>query len=90
MNGKAVTRMASKSREPSLLCDDLPMAANMVRLKVSTIARRGRSSGVYIDGDLSLEIDDVSLPSSLLMHNANEEGDDDDDGAHRLSIALMK
>lgn len=53
-NGKAVMSTDSKSTEPSLEWEDLPMAANRVRLMVSTIARRGRSSGVYTDTAASM------------------------------------
>ena len=46
--GNAVTSTAVGSSEPVSLCEDLPMAAKMMRLKVSITARSGRSNGVYV------------------------------------------
>ena len=47
-NGNAVIKTAYRSRSPFALWDDLPIAAKMMRLIVSTTARSGRLSGVYI------------------------------------------
>lgn len=47
-NGNAVIKTAHRSRSPLALWDDFPIAAKMMRLMVSTTARSGRLSGVYI------------------------------------------